>query len=166
MCSKYIKYSATISTSTTTTITTTITSTSRVNQPQTPITATKTSVTTVTPPPTTQSPTCTTTTSTVQGAFSTYVNFIRRGDYSGVLRRRDLDERALPFVPNVMGAGCGSGQPFTSRISSACSCLLGKPKTSTCTRTSTVSFTTTVTSTNVVPAGVSNSNPASRLRGY
>ncbi|GIZ44716.1 hypothetical protein CKM354_000790700 [Cercospora kikuchii] len=149
VCSKYIKYTATVTKTTTSSSTTTITTTTKVDETPTPPTVTSTSTVTSTPPAVTESPICATTTSTVPGTFTTSVDYIVRGAEPG------LKKRAVPMVnvPSVLGAGCGSGKPFTSKISSACSCLLGTTKTKTSTATSTVSVTTTVTSTNTLAPG-------------
>ncbi|CAK1364961.1 unnamed protein product [Cercospora beticola] len=151
VCSKYIKYTATVTKTTTTSSTTTITTTTKVVQRPTQPTITSTTTVTSTPPAVTVTNpfTCATTTKTVEEPFPTFVNYVSRG------AEPDLKKRAVPTVnvPSVLGAGCGSGKPFTSKISSACSCLLGATKTRTSTATSTVSVTTTITSTSTVPVG-------------
>ncbi|USW51989.1 hypothetical protein Slin15195_G053080 [Septoria linicola] len=149
VCSKYIKRTdKTITTTTTKTVT--VGSTSKVDQTQPQVTATATQ--TVTPPAVTQSPTCATVTSitTVAGQFATVTNYrVRGSDPASPNDKRD----AAVIVPDMLGKGCGSGRSYTSKLSSACSCLLATRRTKTSTKTSTVTVTNVATSTNTLPAG-------------
>nr|POE97710.1 hypothetical protein CFP56_76180 [Quercus suber] len=141
-CSSYINFTPTVTKTATATTVTTVVSAITVSQAAAPVTTTQTS--NITPAPTTVSPTCTTVTDTVSVPFTTSVAYLSRSSAPG----GNLNKRsASTALPAMLSSRCGTGKSFTSKISSACSCLLGTTKTvtSTSTRTSTSTKSATVT---------------------